>query len=88
MEQDRKLNRYYAAYRVQDEGDLRSAGMSDRLFNLLQRMKISRGSTYKFFTDCIVNPNEEATYSYQRAILANRTWPFKVGIRIGFKPEN
>jgi hypothetical protein len=88
MEQDRKLNRYYVAYRVQAENTLRGAGMSDRLFLLLQRMKISRGSTYKFFTDCTVEANEQARYPYQRAILADRIWPFKTGVRVGFKPED
>jgi len=46
-----------------------------------------RVSRYKFYTDCTVEAGQTANYSYQRELLANKVWPFKTAIRIGFLIE-
>jgi hypothetical protein len=84
METNRKLKRIFLSYRTEGEGEhLKSAGMSERMFRWMSRQGY-RSSNYTFVDDCVVEPNQEAKYSYQRAILGNRTWPFKTTIRIGF----
>lgn len=82
MEVRRKLNRFFVSYRSQEVTGLKSAGMSDRLFEVMRRhgFQVAR---YKFITDCVIEPGEMAKYSYQRALVANRIWPIKLEIRMG-----
>ncbi len=84
MEINRKLNRMMLSYRIYDSetNHLKNAGMSDRMFEWMRRHNY-RVSNYKFYTDCEVEANTEAKYPYQRALLGNRTWPFKTAIRLG-----
>ena len=83
MEDNRKLNRFFVAYRTGGETDnLKNVGMSERLFTKLRKTNF-RVSRYKFITDCEVMAGTEAVYPYQRAILADRAWPFDVAIRMG-----
>ncbi len=88
MEIRRKLNRFYLSYRVFDENSqsLKNTGMSDRIFAWMGRNNY-RVSRYKFYTDCTVEAGQTAKYSYQRELLANKVWPFKTAIRIGFLIE-
>jgi len=88
MEIRRKLNRFYLSYRVFDENSqsLKNTGMSDRIFAWMGRNNY-RVSRYKFYTDCTVEAGQTANYSYQRELLANKVWPFKTAIRIGFLIE-
>jgi hypothetical protein len=88
MEVNRNLNRMMLSYRYEDQvGDrLKNAGMSDRMFAWMSRNNY-RVARYKFYTDCTVEANKEAKYTYQRELLGNRTWPFKTAVRIGFLPE-
>jgi hypothetical protein len=87
MEQTRKLNRYFVAYRIHEnvDGTLKTVGMSDRFFQWLRSKGVNRGTSYKFFNDCIIEPNTLPKYQYQQAIVLNRTWPIKLGIRLGLK---
>jgi len=84
MEINRKLNRFFVAYKIdiQENNTLKNAGMSDRLFNRMSKSNF-RVAKYKFMTDCVVKAGTEAKYGYQRAILADRIWPFDVAIRMG-----
>lgn len=83
METRRGLNRFFVAYKAsEDNTHLKNTGMSDRLFTLMSRLNF-RVSRYKFITDCEVEAGEEAKYAYQRAILGDRIWPFKVAVRMG-----
>jgi len=87
MEVNRKLNRFYLSYRASDNSDnLKNAGMSDRMFTWMNRMKY-RVSRYKFYTDSIVEAGQLPKYQYQKELLGNKTWPFKTAIRIGFLVE-
>jgi len=83
METNRGLNRFFVAYKVEDDTNhLKSVGMSDRLFTKMSKSNF-RVSRYKFITDCEVEAGCEAKYAYQRAILGERVWPFKVAVRMG-----
>ena len=83
METRRGTNRFFVAYKVLEDGThLKNTGASDRAFTLMSRLNF-RVSRYKFITECEVEAGEEAKYSYQRAILGNRIWPFKVAVRMG-----
>ena len=84
MEVKRKLNRLFVSYRLDDRNgtSLKNAGMSDRIFAWMGRNNF-RVARYKFYTDCEVEPGEEAKYSYQKELLGNRVWPFKVAVRLG-----
>ena len=84
MEINRKLNRIFLSYRVfeNESTHLKNAGMSDRMFAWMSRQGF-RISKYRFIDDCFVEANEEAKYPYQRALLSDRTWPFKTVVRMG-----
>jgi hypothetical protein len=83
MEVARKLNRVYVAYNMSEGNQgLKAAGMSDRMLPWMRRQGF-RIANYKFYTDCIVEPNTMPRYSYQKDLILNRTWPIKVALRIG-----
>jgi hypothetical protein len=86
MEDRRKLNRFYIAYpyKSKDANGLRSAGLGDRLVGFLSRTSNEerRINRYKFFTDCVVEPNTMPRYPYQQQLIGDRTYPIKLGIRM------
>lgn len=86
METKRGLNRFYVAYPFTsaDSKDLRGLFMSDRLFTFLNRAqdKNLRITKYKAYTDCLIEPDTEPKYPYQKQIIGERTFPIKLGIRM------
>ena len=55
---------------------------------LQQGSKINvRLTKYKWFTDCVIEPNTLPKYAYQKAIAMNRTWPIRTIIRMGVLSE-
>jgi len=95
--ESRGLHRFYIAYKHNsgDETDLRSMGVSVRLFEFLTRYKKShqdqynfRITEYKFFTDCIVPAYTNPKYTYQQSILGNRLWPFDLDIQVGMLDQS
>ena len=93
----RGLYRFYTAYKYNGENknDLRSLGATDRLVDFITRYQKNhnpnynfRGTQYKFFTDCVIPANTAPPYSYQQAIIGDRTWPIDIGIRIGLLDQS
>jgi hypothetical protein len=86
MEDRRKLNRFYIAYpyETKDANGLRTVGFGDRLISFLTRTspRKRRINNYKFFTDCVIEPDTVPKYPYQQQLLADRTYPIKLGIRM------
>jgi hypothetical protein len=86
MEDRRNLNRFYLAYPYEskDANGLRTAGLGDRLVSFLSRnsKEDRRINRYKFFTDCVVEPNTLPRYPYQQQLIGDRTYPIKLGIRM------
>ena len=82
MEINRKLNRFFLVYENRNDNTLKSAGFGERLFTWMGRQGY-RVSKYQFITDCELEPNAEPKYEYQKYLLANRTWPIPLSIRMG-----
>jgi hypothetical protein len=91
MEDRRKLNRFYLAYPFEskDANGLRTAGFGDRLVGFLSRNSHAnrRINRYKFFTDCVIEPNTMPRYPYQQQLIGDRTYPIKLGIRMACLEE-
>jgi hypothetical protein len=87
MENNRKLNRIFLAYRAED-ASLRSIGSFERIIRSINRQGATRISRYQFVVDCIVEPNTLPKYEYQRSLLLNRPWPIRTGVCMGVLQSN
>ena len=86
MEIKRGLNRFYTAYPFvsANTNELRGLFGSERLFVFLNRAQNRnlRLTKYKAYTDCLIEPDTEPKYPYQKHIIGERTYPIKLGIRM------
>ena len=87
MEQRRGLRIFYVAYRYNGDSvnDLRSIHSGDRVLEFIAKRPQYGGvrlTKYKFYTDSLIPANTMPQYSYQQAILGDRTWPMDLGIRM------
>lgn len=90
MEINRKLNRFFIFYQLdEDKNDLdMKSVVTGSARRLQQGSKINvRLAKYKWFTDCIIEPNTVPKYAYQKSISMNRTWPIRTIIRMGVLSE-
>lgn len=91
MEINRKLNKIFMSYKheVSNKQNLKNIGMDHRLLDYFRRNNIDlRIAKYTWVTDCIIEAHEEPKYNYQKILLANRTWPFSVSVRMGVRLES
>lgn len=91
MEINRKLNKIFLSYKYDKDSDQngKNIGMHNRFVPFGKRDKRDwRIAKYTWVTDCIIDAYQEPKYNYQKALLANRTWPFAVGVRMGVLLDN
>jgi hypothetical protein len=85
METRRGLTRFFWSFpHYPDQTGIRTAGGAERWLSSNVGVRfMPRARNYTYFDDCLIPAGKTPRYSYQQAIVGNRTWPMDIKIRMG-----